>query len=124
MEYSERLLIHPLSDLIECASYVCGGYYSAFKDLFKAGKHLNVGFPIAHIDGKGECLLTKEKDTGGCITVGSVTSQLLYEIQGPLYYNCDVTANLEGIVMEQVGEDSVKISGVKGLPPPPTTKVG
>ena len=66
----------------------------------------------------------KEKNTGGQMTVSSVTSQLLYEIQGPLYYNCDVTADLSGIVIEQVGEDLVKISGVKGLPPPPTTKVG
>lgn len=110
--------------LIECASYVCGGYYSAFKDILKAKKHLNVGFPIAHIHHNGETLLTKEANTGGCITVGSVTSQLLYEIQGPLYYNCDVTANLEGIKMEQVGEDQVLISGVKGSPPPPTTKIG
>ncbi|KAL4808017.1 hypothetical protein BDV18DRAFT_151260 [Aspergillus unguis] len=110
--------------LIECASYVCGGYYSAFKDLLKAGKHLNVGFPIAHIDHKGETLLTKEANTGGCITVGSVTSQLVYEIQGPLYHNSDVTAQLEGIKMVQVGEDQVHVSGVKGLPPPPTAKVG
>ena len=66
----------------------------------------------------------KEKNTGGQMTVSSVTSQLLYEIQGPLYYNCDVTADLSGIVIEQVGEDLVKVSGVKGLPPPPTTKVG
>jgi hypothetical protein len=68
--------------------------------------------------------MTKEKNTGGCITVGSVTSQLLYEIQGPLYYNCDVTANLEGLKMVQIGEDQVRVSGVKGLLPPPTTKVG
>lgn len=110
--------------LIECASYVCGGYYSAFKDLLRQKKHLNVGFPIAHIDHTGETLLTKESNTGGCITGGSVTSQLLYEIQGPLYYNSDVTAQLEGIQMKQVGEDQVHVSGVRGLPPPPTAKVG
>lgn len=110
--------------LIECSAYVCGGYYSAFKDILRAGKHLNVGFPIAHIDHRGETLLTKDSNTGGCVTVGSVTSQLLYEIQGPLYYNSDVTAQLEGISMEQVGEDQVRVTGVKGLPPPPTAKVG
>jgi hypothetical protein len=26
--------------------------------------------------------------------------------------------------MEQMGEDLVRVTGVKGLPPPPTTKVG
>lgn len=60
----------------------------------------------------------------GCVTVGTCTSQLLYEIQGPLYYNCDVTADLQGIEMEEIGEDRVRVTGVQGLPPPPTTKVG
>ncbi|KAJ5021107.1 hypothetical protein J3E73DRAFT_394883 [Bipolaris maydis] len=53
-------------------SYVCGGYYSMFKDLIKTGKHVNMGFPIA------------EKDSG----------------------------------------DVVRVTGVQGLPPPPTTKIG
>lgn len=97
---------------------------SSFKDLLKKGKHLNVGFPIASVDNRGRCAITKEKNTGGCVTVDSVTSQLLYEIQGPLYYNSDVVAQLEGINIEQVGEDEVLVSGVRGLPPPDTTKVG
>ena len=83
-----------------------------------------MGFPICAIDHKGEGVMYKEKNTGGVMTVNSVTSQLLYEIQGPQYYNCDVTAQIENIKIEQVGEDQVKVSGVKGLPPPPTTKVG
>ena len=36
----------------------------------------------------------------------------------------DVVAQLSNIRMIQLGKDRVKISGVKGLPPPPTTKVG
>ncbi|KAH8911392.1 DUF1446-domain-containing protein [Coniochaeta sp. PMI_546] len=110
--------------LIECSAYVTGGYYSGFKDLIKTGKHVNMGFPIAEVDYRGECVIAKEKDTGGCVTVASVTSQLVYEIQGPWYYNCDVVADLQGIQMVQLGEDRVHVSGVKGLPPPPTTKVG
>lgn len=42
-----------------------------------------MGFPIAEIEADGVFTILKEKDTGGCVTVGSVTSQLLYEIQGP-----------------------------------------
>lgn len=53
-----------------------------------------------------------------------MASQLLYEIQGPLYYGSDVTAKLEGISMKQIGPDRVQVTGVKGLPPPSTTKVG
>ncbi|KAJ5021736.1 hypothetical protein J3E73DRAFT_394641 [Bipolaris maydis] len=89
--------------LIECSSYVCGGYYSMFKDLIKTGKH---------------------KDSGGCVTISTCTSQLLYEIQGPLYYNCDVTADLTHVRMQQIAEDVVRVTGVQGLPPPPTTKIG
>ncbi|OIW28422.1 DUF1446-domain-containing protein [Coniochaeta ligniaria NRRL 30616] len=110
--------------LIECSAYVTGGYFSGFKELMKTGKHVNMGFPIAEVDFRGECVLAKEKGTGGCVTVESVTSQLVYEIQGPWYYNCDVVADLQGIQMVQLGEDRVRVSGVKGLPPPPTTKVG
>ncbi|KIW00531.1 uncharacterized protein PV09_07889 [Verruconis gallopava] len=110
--------------LIECGSYVTGGFYSEFKKLIKTGKHVNMGFPIAEIEADGVFNIVKEKNTGGCVTVGSCASQLLYEIQGPLYYNCDVVADLSGIKMEQVGEECVRVTGVKGLPPPPTTKVG
>jgi hypothetical protein len=113
-----------IGHLLECGAYVSGGYASDFKDLLKKGKHINLGFPICAIDHKGEGVMYKEKNTGGLMSVNSITSQLLYEIQGPQYYNCDVTAQLEGIKFEQVGEDQVKVSGVKGTPPPPTSKVG
>ena len=108
--------------LIECSSYVCGGYYSGFKELFEGCE--NVGFPIAEIFADGSCALIKEPNTGGEISVGTVASQLLYEIQGPQYYGSDVVAVLEGIVMAQEGKDRVLVTGVKGKPPPTTTKVG
>lgn len=113
-----------MGHLLECSAYVTGGYCSDFKDLLKQGKHLNLGFPICAIDHRGHGIMSKEKNTGGIVSVSSVTSQLLYEIQGPQYYNCDVTAQIEDIRIDQVDEDRVRVSGVKGLPPPPTTKVG
>lgn len=118
--------------LIECSSYVCGGYYSGFKDLMdvdgdEKGSSQgceNIGFPIAEVAHDGTSVLTKEAGTGGEISVGTVSSQLLYEIQGPLYYGSDVTADLEGVTMTQLGRDRVLVSGVRGLPAPSTTKVG
>lgn len=44
--------------LIECSSYICGGYYSGFKDLFDGCE--NIGFPIATIDKEGTFTLEKE----------------------------------------------------------------
>ncbi|KAH7348296.1 hypothetical protein BKA65DRAFT_257917 [Rhexocercosporidium sp. MPI-PUGE-AT-0058] len=108
--------------LIECSSYVCGGYYSGFKELFDGCE--NVGFPIAEVFVDGSCALVKEPDTGGEISVGTVASQLLYEIQGPQYFGSDVVAVLEDINMKQEGKDRVLVTGVKGKPPPTTTKVG
>lgn len=109
--------------MIECSSYVTGGYYSGFKDLFDNCEDL--GFPIAAIEASGETIFSKEeRGTGGIMSVGTVTSQLVYEIQGPLYYNSDVTAKIDGIKLEQIGKNQVRMTGVKGLLPPPTTKVG
>ncbi|KEF53689.1 uncharacterized protein A1O9_10089 [Exophiala aquamarina CBS 119918] len=108
--------------LIECSTYVCGGYYSRFKDLFDGCE--DIGFPIASINADGTFVLEKEPDTGGEMSVGTATSQLLYEIQGPQYYGSDVVAILEGIEMMQLAKDQVLVRGVKGNPPPTTTKVG
>ena len=108
--------------LIECSTYVCGGYYSSFKDLFDGCE--DIGFPIASINADGTFLLEKEPNTGGEMSVGTAASQLLYEIQGPQYYGSDVVAVLEGIEMIQQGKDQVLVRGVKGNPPPTTTKVG
>jgi hypothetical protein len=57
------------------------------------------------------------------VSVGTVTAQLLYEIGGPLYPNPDVTARFDTIRVTQDGPDRVLVDGIKGEPPPPTTKV-
>jgi hypothetical protein len=84
----------------------------------------NLGFPIAEISGDGGLVITKEENAGGILNVQTVSAQLLYEIQGPLYYNSDVTAVFSNIKLEQVGPTRVRVTGIEGLPPPPTTKVG
>lgn len=63
-----------------------------------------------------------EKDKHGLVNTATVASQLLYEIQGPLYYNSDVTASIENMVIKEIGKNQVHVTGVRGLPPPSTTK--
>jgi hypothetical protein len=58
------------------------------------------------------------------VTADTCTSQLLYEIQGPWYFNSDVTAILDDLWFEQLFSNRVALRGVKSAPPPPTTKVG
>ncbi|CAH0000209.1 unnamed protein product [Clonostachys byssicola] len=110
--------------IIECSAFATGGYYSRFKDLMKSRSHLNLGFPVAEVFHNGECRITKEKNTNGVVNTETVISQLVYEISGPLYFNSDVVANIHDIRLEQVSSDLVHVSGVKGLPPPPTTRCG
>ena len=81
-----------------------------------------MAYPIAAIDYKGEAVITMEKGKDGLMTPATVASQLLYEIQGPLYYNSDVTASIEDMHLKVVGDNAVQVSGVKGSPPPSTTK--
>ena len=108
--------------LIECSSYVCGGYYSGFKELFDGCE--NLGLPLATIYENGSFHVTKEPGTGGEISVGTCASQLLYEIQGPQYYGSDVVAVLDNLEMHQEEKDKVFVCGIKGNPPPTTTRVG
>ncbi|KAH6898121.1 hypothetical protein B0T10DRAFT_577622 [Thelonectria olida] len=108
--------------IIECSTYATGGYYSGFKDL--GVNDLDMEYPIASVEENGECVITMEQGRDGLVTTATIASQLLYEIQGPLYYNSDVTASIEGVNLEQVGKSAVRVSGIKGLPAPPTTKVG
>ena len=50
-------------------------------------------------------------------------SQLIYEIQGRYYYNPDTIADLTTVKVSAEGRDRVRISGIKGLPPPESLKV-
>ncbi|VUC31575.1 unnamed protein product [Clonostachys rosea] len=108
--------------VIECSTYATGGYYSGFKDL--GVNDLDMGYPIASVEKDGTAVITMEKGRDGLVNVATIASQLLYEIQGPLYYNSDVTASIEDVKLEQVGKNAVRVSGIKGFPAPPTTKVG
>jgi catechol 2,3-dioxygenase-like lactoylglutathione lyase family enzyme len=68
-------------------------------------------------------VITKHAGTGGAVTAQTVTAQLLYEIAGARYLGPDVTARFDSIQLTEVGTDRVRISGVRGEPPPPVTKV-
>jgi hypothetical protein len=62
--------------------------------------------------------------SGGALTMNTCTAQHLYEIQGPLYYNSNVTARIDKIKLIHEAPDRVRLEGAQGLLPPPTTKVG
>ena len=106
--------------VIECGTQATGGNYSFFTEV--AGL-THTGFPWAEIAADGSSVIGKHDGTGGEVSVGTVTSQLLYEIASPAYLGPDVTARFDTIELEQLGPDRVRISGTKGEPPPSTLKV-
>ncbi len=106
--------------VIECGLQATGGNYAFFTEIPDLG---HPGFPLAEIHEDGTSVITKHSGTGGQVSVGTVTAQLLYEIGGARYANPDVTARMDTAQLTQDGPDRVRISGVRGEPPPPTLKV-
>jgi hypothetical protein len=106
--------------VIECGAQTTGGNYSFFEEV-PGLEH--PGFPIAEMHPDGSAVITKHPGTGGLVSVGTVTAQLLYEIGAPLYANADVVADFSTIRLEQQGPDRVRLSGVRGLPAPEDLKV-
>ena len=106
--------------IIECGAQCCGGNYSFFQEV---PTYDRIGFPIAEMAADGSFVITKHPGTGGQVSVGTITAQLLYEIGTPRYLNPDVTARFDTIQLAQEGPDRVRVTGVRGEPPPATTKL-
>ena len=106
--------------VIECGAQATGGNYAFFTDIADLD---HPGLPLAEMYDDGSSVITKHPGTGGQVSVGTVTAQLLYEITGARYANPDATARFDTIALTDDGPDRVRISGVRGEPPPPTLKV-
>ena len=106
--------------MIECGTQATGGNYSFFTEVPGMER---VGFPWAEVAEDGSTVIGKHDGTGGAVSIGTVTSQLLYEIGGPEYFGPDVTTRFDTIQLEEVGKDRVRMFGIKGEPPPSTLKV-
>jgi hypothetical protein len=106
--------------IIECGTQCTGGNYAFFREVPGIER---LGFPIAEMHADGSFVVTKHPGTGGLVSEGTVTAQLLYEIQALDYYNPDATVRLNSIRVEQEAKDRVRVHSVRGLPGPDTTKV-
>jgi len=106
--------------VIECGPQATGGNYSFTGEITD---RRSPGFPIAEVAADGSSVITKHDGTGGLVSVGTVTAQLLYEIGPPAYLNPDVIAHFDAIRLEQAGPDRVTLTGTRGSPPTDTLKV-
>jgi Acyclic terpene utilisation family protein AtuA len=106
--------------VIECGPQATGGNYSYLHEITD---RRYPGFPVAEVAADGSSVITKHDGTGGLVSVGTVTAQLLYEIGDPAYLNPDVVAHFDTITLEQLAGHRVRLSGTVGTPPPRTLKV-
>jgi hypothetical protein len=101
--------------LIECGAQATGGLWYDWQNL---PDFAGIGYPIAEISGDGSFVLTKPPGSGGQVSVGTVTEQLLYEIDDPARYRTpDVDIDFTGLSLAGDGVDRVKVTGAAGNPP-------
>lgn len=110
-EYSKLAHAFVAGHFIECSTYVTGGNFSGFKSL--PGPSFDLGFPVAEIESNGEFTITLQSGKDGMVTEETCKAQLLYEIQGPLYYNPDVVAILDEVVIQETGKNRVYVLDLK-----------
>lgn len=107
----------------ECGAYVTGANTSGFKAI--KDEYFNFAMGIAEISADGTFVITKQPRSNGfngVVDVPQVTSQILYEIQNNVYLNPDVQGIIDDIKVEKIGTDRVRVTGVRGIAPPDTTK--
>jgi acyclic terpene utilization AtuA family protein len=106
--------------VLECGAQATGGNYAFFTEI---PDPLRPGFPLAELHRDGSATITKHPGTGGAVTVGTVTAQLVYEVDDARYAGPDVTTRLDTVSLRRSGPDRVEITGVRGEAPPPDVKV-
>jgi hypothetical protein len=108
--------------IIECGAQCSGG--NCLYDWRSIPDLANVGYPLVEAKPDGTFVVTKHPNTGGRVSVPTVTEQLVYEMGDPhSYITPDVIADFTTIRLAPDGENRVRVSAIKGKPPTDKLKV-
>ncbi len=100
--------------IIECGAQATGGN---FTDWHKVEHWSNFAYPVVEVYPDSSFVVTKQPNTGGLVNIDTVKEQLLYEMGEPGFYiSPDVIVDFRTIQLEVIGENQVKVQGVKGQP--------
>jgi hypothetical protein len=106
--------------LIECGAQATGGILTDWRAVEGWDR---MGFPIADCRADGTFEITKPDDTGGLVSVATVSEQMTYEVGDPAAYIVpDVVCDWRDVNVEQTGTDRVRVSGARGRAPTRTYK--
>ncbi len=108
--------------IIECGAQCSGG--NCLYDWRSIPDLANVGYPLVEAKPDGSFVVTKHPNTGGRVSVQTVSEQLVYEMGDPhSYITPDVIADFTTISVARDGDDRVLVTGIKGKPPTDKLKV-
>jgi hypothetical protein len=101
--------------IIECGAQASGG--NLLRGWRSVKGMANPGFPIVEASPDGSFVVTKHPNTGGVVSVPSVTEQLVYEMGDPKsYITPDGVADFTTIQLRSAGRDRVRVTGIRGGP--------
>jgi hypothetical protein len=108
--------------LLECSGQSLGGNYSG--DWWALPHPWDLPYPIATVDAEGTATISKPASSGGRVSTDTLRHQLLYEVHDPARYIApDVVADFTSATFEDLPDDRVRITGVRGWPATETYKL-
>ncbi|MCF6263814.1 MAG: DUF1446 domain-containing protein [Xanthomonadales bacterium] len=107
--------------VIECGPQATGGNFTDWREV--SDNLANIGYPIVEITPAGTFICTKPKNSGGMVTIGTISEQIVYEIGDPQAYILpDVICDFAGIKLEKIAKNRIRVSGARGSAAPDSYK--